>query len=265
MEATIQAVKNSKADLGIVFDTDVDRSGIVDERGTEINRNRFIALMSSVVLREHPGTTIVTDSVTSNGLTQFIEAQGGKQFRYRKGYKNIIAKGVELNEEGNQCELMMETSGHGAMKENYFLDDGAYLAVKAVIEMIRRKLTGEGSLMEVLDKLKEPLEAKEFRLNIKAEEFKPVQDEVLSKFPAWIPQNTSDWQIVEPNFEGIRVNIPEDGVDKKGWVLLRASLHDPILVANAESDVQGGVAKSMTKLKEFFQEYQFPVDLSTIS
>ena len=49
---------------GIVFDTDVDRSAIVDRNGSEINSNRFIALMSAIILREHPGTTVVTDSVT---------------------------------------------------------------------------------------------------------------------------------------------------------------------------------------------------------
>eukprot|EP01025_Chloroclados_australasicus_P063653 TRINITY_DN8432_c0_g3_i3.p1 TRINITY_DN8432_c0_g3~~TRINITY_DN8432_c0_g3_i3.p1 ORF type:complete len:221 (-),score=43.77 TRINITY_DN8432_c0_g3_i3:312-974(-) len=217
--------------------------------------------MSSVVLNEHPGTTIVTDSVTSNGLADFIEAQGGKHYRYRKGYKNIIAKGIELNNEGLQCELMMETSGHGAMKENYFLDDGAYLAIKAIIEMMRRKLGGEGGLTEVLDQLREPVEAKEFRLNIQQEDFKSVSDDVIVKFKDWIPQEASEWQIVEPNYEGVRVSIPEDG-NGKGWILLRASLHDPLLVMNAESEVEGGLEKSTAKVKQFFEKYQFPVDLS---
>lgn len=51
----------------------------------------------------------MTDSVTSNGLTEFIEALGGKHFRYRRGYKNVIGKGIELNEQGVPTELMMET------------------------------------------------------------------------------------------------------------------------------------------------------------
>ena len=59
--------------------------------------------------RKYPGTTIVTDSVTSNGLTEFIEGLGGKHFRYRRGYKNVIGKGVELNGQGVPTELMMET------------------------------------------------------------------------------------------------------------------------------------------------------------
>ena len=59
--------------------------------------------------RNFPGTTIVTDSVTSLGLTKFITEQGGKHFRYKRGYKNVISKGIELNEQGEETHLMMET------------------------------------------------------------------------------------------------------------------------------------------------------------
>ena len=50
--------------------------------------------------QEHHGTTVVTDSVTSNGLTRFIEELGGVHFRYRRGYRNVILKGIELNKAG---------------------------------------------------------------------------------------------------------------------------------------------------------------------
>ena len=59
--------------------------------------------------RKYPGTTIVTDSVTSNGLHGYIQERGGKHLRYRRGYKNVISKGVDLNKQGTSCELMMET------------------------------------------------------------------------------------------------------------------------------------------------------------
>ena len=80
--------------------------------------------MSAIVLREHPGTTIVTDARTSIGLSSFITDRGGKHCLYRVGYRNVIDKGVRLNKDGVETHLMMETSGHGALKENYFLDDG---------------------------------------------------------------------------------------------------------------------------------------------
>ena len=76
MASICQAVKASGADLGVIFDTDVDRAGAVDKNGREINRNRIIALISAILLQEHPGTAIVTDSITSSGLKAFIEGKG---------------------------------------------------------------------------------------------------------------------------------------------------------------------------------------------
>ena len=61
---------------------------------------------------------------------------------FKRGYKNVINKGIELNEAGEHCELMMETSGHGALKQNHYLDDGAYMAVKIIIEAARRRHQG---------------------------------------------------------------------------------------------------------------------------
>ncbi|GKF19201.1 phosphoglucosamine mutase family protein, partial [Tanacetum coccineum] len=77
VKAIAQAVLDNKVDLGIIFDTNVDRSAAVDSTGHEFNRNRLIALMSVIILEENPGTTIVTDSVTSDGLTTFIEKKLG--------------------------------------------------------------------------------------------------------------------------------------------------------------------------------------------
>lgn len=116
VEATKLAVLETRADLGIMLDTDVDRSGFIDRNGRPINRNKYIALAAAIALKTHPGATIVTDSCTSNGLKTFIESLGGRHFRFKKGYKNIIDKGIQLNEEGIDCPLMMETSGHGALR-----------------------------------------------------------------------------------------------------------------------------------------------------
>lgn len=120
VDATKQAVLESGADLGIMLDTDVDRSGFIDRNGRPINRNKYIALAAAIALKKHPGATIVTDSCTSNGLKTFIESLGGRHFRFKKGYKNIIDKGIQLNQEGIDCPLMMETSGHGALRVGTF-------------------------------------------------------------------------------------------------------------------------------------------------
>lgn len=113
--------------MGIVFNTDVDRSGVVDKDGNPINGDKLIALMSAIVLKEHPNSTVVTDARTSLALTRFITDRGGHHCMYRVGYRNVIDKGVQLNKDGIETHLMMETSGHGALKENHFLDDGMYL------------------------------------------------------------------------------------------------------------------------------------------
>ena len=115
MRSVCDAVKESGADLGVIFDTDVDRGGAVDRNGNEINRNRLVALAASIVLEKYPGGTIVTDSVTSSGLTEFIEQHlGGKHFRYRRGYKNVINKAIELKNEGISAPLAIETCSLGS-------------------------------------------------------------------------------------------------------------------------------------------------------
>ncbi|KAK3250250.1 hypothetical protein CYMTET_40365, partial [Cymbomonas tetramitiformis] len=220
MEMTTAAVLENKADLGIVFDTDVDRSGVVDSSGLEINKNRLIALLSAIVLKEYPGSTIVTDSVTNDGVSEFITAKGGEHYRYRRGYANVISKGKELNTQGTVSPLMIETSGHGAMKDNYFLDDGAYLAVQILIELVRQRLAGSGSLSDLLDGYKEAKEAREFRLKVTVEDFKPAGELVVEGFRELAVSGRHPWEMAAVNHEGYRVSIDE-GEGRRGWILFR--------------------------------------------
>ncbi|MGB7414064.1 MAG: phosphomannomutase/phosphoglucomutase [Thermosynechococcaceae cyanobacterium] len=252
--ASLQAaVASHQADFGIIFDTDVDRSGAVDQSGQELNRNRLIALMAAIVLKEHPGSTIVTDSITSDGLTQFIEQDlGGKHHRFKRGYKNVINEAVRLNEVGQESWLAIETSGHGAMKENYFLDDGAYLISKLLIELAKAKQAGK-DLCDLLTSLQEPAESKELRLKIMVDDFKTYGSEVIEKLQAFAAQQ-SDWSIVPKNYEGIRIACERP--DEAGWFLLRLSLHDPVLPLNIESNVPGGVAKIAARLRPFLQAFE---------
>lgn len=105
MDAIQSCTVKNHADLGIIFDTDVDRAAIVASNGEEINRNRLIALISAIVLRKYPGATIVTDSVTSDGLKAFIESHGGVHHRFKRGYKNVINEAVRLEKEGVSAPL----------------------------------------------------------------------------------------------------------------------------------------------------------------
>lgn len=110
----------------------MDRSAVVSASGTVINRNNLIAVLSTIVLKEHPGTRIVTNSPTSSHLQRFIEEKEASKFVI-SGYRNVINKALELNRLGKDTQLAIETSGHAAFKENYFLDDGAYVIAKILM------------------------------------------------------------------------------------------------------------------------------------
>lgn len=252
MQSICNAVIREKADLGVIFDTDVDRSAIVDAKGNPVNRNTLIAMISSVILHEHPGSTIVTDSITSDGLTKFIEEElKGKHHRFQRGYKNVINESIKLNTLGEESWLAIETSGHAALKENYFLDDGAYLVAKLLVEMA--KLNARGcTLTDMIAKLEQPVESKEIRFNILEEDFGKYGELVLTEMKKKITSQDG-WEVVSPNYEGLRVRCTSS--NEKGWFLLRLSLHDPVMPLNIESDIEGGVENIAAKLKILLEDF----------
>ena len=254
MASICRAVKNNKADLGIIFDTDVDRSSAVDENGHEISRNGIVAMAAALIADKYPGTTVVTDSITSTQLTEFLEGSlGVKHLRYKRGYKNVINKSKELNQAGTCSQLAIETSGHAAYKENYFLDDGAYLATKIVIKAAL--LHKEGlKISSVLADLAEPAESTEVRIPIKGDDFAAYGDMVLSKLEEYFQNKGASIgaSIVKPNYEGVRVSFSGK---ISGWFLLRKSLHDPIMPLNIESDTLGGCKKISKIVKAVLKEF----------
>ena len=251
MESITEAVRETGADLGIIFDTDVDRAGAVLSDGSELNRNRIIAMLAAILLREHPGTTIVTDSITSTGLANFIEGKGGVHHRFKRGYRNVINESIRLNGLGQDSQLAIETSGHGAFKENYFLDDGAYIVTKLLIELARGKKEGY-TLESLIADLQEPAESKEFRMNILLDDFKAYGQKVIDELTAYVEKQPG-WSLAPNNFEGVRVNLDES--HGNGWFLLRLSLHDPLLPLNIESNDVGGVKIIAKELAAFVANY----------
>ena len=227
MESIKNQVLAVGANYGVIFDTDVDRAAVVTGDGELLNRNNLIAVLSVIAISEHPGTTIVTNSPTTEHLK----------------------KAIELNENGTDCQLAIETSGHAAFKENYFLDDGAYVVAK--ILMLLPRLIERGEILDhLIQKLVQPKEVVEVRFKIETEDFKTYGNEVIKEFPQWIPK---DWVVNPENEEGVRINFKGEYGD--GWLLLRMSLHEPLLVLQIENDLVGYQSKILETIQQIMNRY----------
>ena len=262
MHAISQRVKETSADFGIIFDTDVDRAGAVDRQGEEINRNRLIALISAILLQEKSGT-IVTDSVTSDGLTAFIESRGGKHCRYKRGYRNVIDKAKELNAAGEYSPLAIETSGHAALMENYFLDDGAYLVTRILVSLAQLAKEGK-DIGDLIADLPEPAEAAEVRLGFTTlgkQDFKNNGNFAIRELQLRVP-DLPGMTLAAENFEGVRINFDKDHGD--GWALVRMSLHEPIMPINFESNSKGGCCVIANELIALLAPYTGDIDLTNL-
>lgn len=251
MSSFRQAVLKERADLGVIFDTDVDRAAVVDGSGVEINRNRLIALMSAIVLEDEPGSVIVTDSVTSAGLRAFIEFKGGVHHRFKRGYKNVINESKRLNAEGRPSALAIETSGHSALRENHFLDDGAFMIVRILIKFAELRKQGK-TLSDVIAGLQEAAVSEESRAKINTEDFSAYGKAVLADLERFVV-DTPGLSLETPNYEGVRVLF--DAASGDGWALLRMSLHDPVMPLNIESNSQEGYQQILSVMKSFLSQH----------
>ena len=289
IECTATAVVSASADLGICLDTDADRVGLVegssvvgdsDGDGSRrlLNRNCLIALVSKVALRSSAGGVIVTDSATSNGLSRFIESLGGTHVRYKKGYRFVIEKGRSID----GCVAAVECSGHGAWKDNGWVDDGCYTAVRLVTELSLMRLKQHNTansasasidsidinqisrLSDLLIGFTEPEESTELRFRViggpgsmkviterAITTLQDIANSPLCNIPQDRNQSSFSWNVEKINYDGLRINFDftiingkkEENNDRKltGWCMLRASLHEPILSMQIESDQVGGM------------------------
>lgn len=245
MRCICKATVDNHADLGIIFDTDVDRGGAVDAGGEELNKNNLLAIAAYIAAGGKKGVTIVTDSITSDGFKEFIESDMGcHHYRFIRGYKNVINEAIRLNKEGIDTPLAGETAGHIAFRENFFLDDGAYLITKIVIEMMLLDKQGK-TLNSLIENMKQPVEAAELRMDILEPDFKVYGQGVIDALEAYAAAH-EDWVLAPDSREGVRVNFKDADCD--GWFVLRLSVHDPVLPLNVESNVAGGVKNIVKRI-----------------
>ncbi len=243
MESLKNRVLETGADLGVIFDADADRCAVVAADGTEINRSKLIALAAAIVLPEHKGATIVTDSVTTSGLKDFIESMGGVQERFKRGYRNVIDEAKRLNSTGVDAPLAIESSGHAAFREHYFLDDGAYFIAKILLTFSALRRDGK-DLTSLIEGLKMPLEEADVRLDLIGKNWRNTADTVIERLKTLSEHLL---RISDDNYEGVRAYLSH----ANGYFIVRTSVHDPVLPIYIESDKEGGAVVIARFLRSF--------------
>lgn len=239
VEALQAAVKEVGAELGILFDTDASCAYAVDHEGGVFDGNRLIALLSASFLTEG-NCTVVTDPLTSNGLTKFIEARGGVHQRYMRGMKNLIDEAVRSNTFDEYTPLAAETNGRAAFLKNRFAEDGAYLAAHLLVTLVKAGKQGQ-RLAELVADLQQAKETMTVQLPLLDYENARLNGgRLLNAFchHAYLaPYITAE----ELNYDGYRVNYDEKHGD--GWALLCTEPNAPTLSLHLESDREHGALK----------------------
>lgn len=252
-----EAVTGSNADLGIIFDADAGRAAIIGPDGRQIAGNELIALAAALAAEDHPGGTVITDSVTSDELTGFLEGRLGlKHIRYRRGSGNIISKAKELSESDEQVFLAADTSGLAAYSDNFFCDDGIFLAVQVIINAAQAKSEGR-DIRSFTEGLGAPASSCEVRFSMTADNRMKTGRAILEDMEKWV-RETSGLRLVTPNYEGVRVSftIPAGEGEASGWFLLRQSRHERGLLLTAESDTPGGAEAVLPVIYDFIGRYE---------
>jgi len=227
----IATLKTTGAELGLAFDGDGDRLGIVTREGNNIYPDRQMMLFAQDVLSRVPGGTILFDVKCSQRLAPAIEAAGGKALMYKTGHSLIKAKMKEIEAGGGQAPLGGEMSGHIFFKERWFgFDDGTYAGAR-LLEILSKSPNASA----VLDALPTSFSTPE--LNVVCAEGEPhglVQKLVDSaKFDAGAKLNTID---------GLRVDWAD------GFGLIRASNTTPVLVLRFEGQTQDALHRIETDM-----------------
>ena len=218
-EQLIAAVRERKADLGIGFDGDADRIGVVDGGGGMVVGDQLLVVLARDVLRSHPGATIIADVKASQVLYDEIGRAGGKPMMFKTGHSLIKAKMAEIG-----SPFAGEMSGHNFSADRWYgFDDALYVAVRLMGIVARMP----GTLEEARLALPQTVSTPELRFNCAdTRKFDVVQEVAARLRAARADMNDID---------GVRV-LTDDG-----WWLLRASNTQAVLVARAEARDEAGL------------------------
>ncbi|MCH5154244.1 MAG: hypothetical protein J1F71_03430, partial [Clostridiales bacterium] len=173
------------------------------------------------------------------GLRRFIESRGGVQKRFKRGYRNVIDEAKRLCDEGIDAPLAIESSGHAAFADHYFLDDGAYFIAKILIVLSQLKKE-DLTLGDLIVDLEEPYEEKDIRLNFTCDDWQALAQKIISRLSAMSERMLF---LTGDNYEGVRAYV----LHADGYFIVRTSVHDPVLPIYIESNKPGG-AQSIARL-----------------
>ena len=217
----IEMVKDRGCDLGIAFDGDGDRIGVVDGKGRILWGDQLLAILAVDVLARHPGATIIADVKASQVLFDRIEELGGRALMWRTGHSLIKAKMAETG-----SPLAGEMSGHIFYADGYYgFDDALYAAVR----LLSILAAGDDSLATLRDALPAMVNTPEIRFECDDLRKFAVVEEVAAR----LRSAGADFSDVD----GVRVNCAD------GWWLLRASNTQAVLVARCEAADEAGLAR----------------------
>jgi phosphomannomutase len=221
------AVAREKCDLGIAFDGDGDRVGVVDGLGRILWGDQILTLLARDLLARVPGATVIADVKASDVLFSEVARLGGKPVMSATGHSIIKTKMAELG-----AALAGEMSGHIFIADGYYgFDDGLYAAVR-LIDIVARS---GGSMVAMRDSLPSMLNTPEIRFDVPEERKFPLVDEIRKKLLFAAAVNGAEISTID----GVRVKTPD------GWWLLRASNTQSVLVIRCES----GTADGLERLK----------------
>ncbi|WP_142848299.1 phosphoglucomutase/phosphomannomutase PgmG [Telmatospirillum sp. J64-1] len=217
-----------QADMGIAFDGDGDRIGVVDGQGRILWGDQLMVLLAEEVLADQPGATIIADIKASQTLFDEIERMGGTPLMWKTGHSLIKSKMAETG-----SPLAGEMSGHIFFADRYYgYDDALYAAIRMMNVVASSEYE---SLAHRHDRLPHPVNTPELRFDCPEDRKFAVIEEVKAR----LKEQGADMV----DIDGVRVRRPE------GWWLLRASNTQAVLVARCEAKTAQGL-KTMTALLE---------------
>jgi phosphomannomutase len=218
------AVAEHNCDLGIAFDGDGDRIGVVDERGKVLRCDILMTIYAREVLKNHPGAHIIGDVKCSQVMFDAINQMGGKGVMWKTGHSLIKDKMAEL-----KSPLAGELSGHIFFADKYYgYDDALYCAVRLLNDVC----AAAGPLSTLTADLPVLYNTPEVRIEIEEEKKFGIVPQIIAHIQKDIPPS-----ITIDDIDGIRVTTPD------GWWLLRPSNTQPALVFRAESASPKGLER----------------------